>query len=68
MFWIHKCINTTNKTDCAQEDLIQSALTNVFFLVRFKDYYFDHNIFGDTALPYIYSDQMMASVTAYKRS
>ena len=68
VFWIHKCINTTNKTDCAPDDVIQAALTNVFILVRFKDYYFDHNLVGDTAVPYIYSDQTMASITAYKRT
>ena len=68
IFWIHKCINTTNKTDCAPESVIQAALTNVFFLVRFKDFYFDHTLTGDTAIPYIYSDQVMSSITAYKRT
>jgi hypothetical protein len=65
--WIHKCINTTEDQTCASEEEIQKTLSNVFFYVRFKDYYYDHSILGDPAKEYVYSDLVMASSTAYKR-
>jgi hypothetical protein len=68
VFWIYKCQNSSTKNDCFPNDVIDAQLTNVFFLVRFKDYYFDHNVIGNNAVPYIYSDLVMCSSTAYKRT
>lgn len=67
VFWIHKCLNTTKKKNCAPQEVIDETLTNVFFLVRFKDYFFKHDSIDKVAVPFIYSDQMQASSTAYKR-
>lgn len=68
VFWIHKCQNSTTKKDCYPDDVLTKELQNIFVLTRFKDYYFDHNLLGETGIPYIYSDLQQASISAYKRA
>jgi hypothetical protein len=67
VLWIHRCHNSTTKNDCLPIEEIDKALLNVFFLVRFKDYYLDHKMSGYNAVPYIFSDSVQASSSAYKR-
>jgi hypothetical protein len=67
VLWVHRCHNSTEKKDCLPEEEIEKALENVFVLVRFKDYYFDHKLTGDTSVPYVYSESEQASSTVYKR-
>jgi hypothetical protein len=67
VLWVHKCLNTSAKNDCLPQNEIDKALENVFVLVRFKDYYFDHKLLGDTSVPYIFSESEQASSTVYKR-
>lgn len=68
VFWIHKCQNSTTKQDCYPDDIITKELQNIFVLTRFRDYYFDHNLLGETGIPYVYSDLQQASISAYKRA
>jgi hypothetical protein len=68
VFWIHRCINNTIKTDCFPKEKIEKDLENVFLQVRFKDHYVDHSDFKIPEEPYIYSDMVQASSTAYKRT
>jgi hypothetical protein len=67
VFWIHRCQNTTLKANCLPSEEIDRILVNVFFYVRFTDYYFNHKLIGDTGVPYIFADTVQASSTAYKR-
>lgn len=67
VLWIHRCQNSTTKNDCLPIEDINNALLNVFLLVRFKDYYLDHKLSGQNAVPYIFSDSVQASSSAYKR-
>jgi hypothetical protein len=68
VFWLHKCQNSTTKKDCYPDDYITKELQNIFVLTRFRDYYFDHNLVGETGIPYVYSDLQQASISAYKRA
>jgi hypothetical protein len=68
VFWIHRCRNSTLKTNCFPKEKIEKDLENVFLQVRFKDYYVDHNDLNEPEKPYIYSDMVQASSTAYKRT
>jgi hypothetical protein len=67
VFWIHKCINNINVTNCATDDIITSTLNNVFVNLQFQDIYLDHHL-PIPAIPYIFSDNVQASLTVYKRT
>ena len=51
VLWIHKCQNSTTKTDCYPDEYITKELQNVFVLTRFRDYYLDHQKVGDPGKP-----------------
>jgi hypothetical protein len=68
VFWIHRCINNTIKKDCFPKEKIEKDLENVFLQVRFKDFYVDHSDYHKPEKPYVYSDMVQASSTAYKRT
>jgi hypothetical protein len=66
VYWVHMCRNTTTKKDCYPEEKIKEILMNLFVIVIFTDYYLDHNR-ESVAVPYVYADNVQASISVYKR-
>jgi hypothetical protein len=67
LFWIHRCKNTTLKTDCYPSEKIEKDLMNTNVALTFKNYYYDHKKTKNIGIPYLFSDAPIASSTNYRR-
>jgi hypothetical protein len=66
-FWIQKCRNSTIKTNCYPDSVIDSNLENSFVLFKFVDFYVDYN--SDSPLiPFINSQLRVSSSSVYRRT
>jgi hypothetical protein len=65
--WLTRCLNTTTKKNCFSPERVEKELENVIVMTRFKNYYFDHKVDGDTGIPYIYTHTPSVSSTVYIR-
>jgi hypothetical protein len=65
--WLTRCSNSSIKNDCYSKEEIEYRLENVIVMTRFRNYYFDHKVNGDTGIPYIYTHTPSVSSTVYIR-
>jgi hypothetical protein len=66
-YWVQRCRNSTSKTDCYEDSVIDQLLDNSVIMFKFTDYYVDYNKLGNPLIPFINSQLKIISASVYKR-
>jgi hypothetical protein len=67
LFWVHRCKNTTTKSNCFPPEKIEQDLMNANAVIQFRNYYFDHKKTENIGMQYVFTDTPIISSTNYKR-